>query len=140
MCIGFDGHHFDGSSFVYVNDFCYYRNCLYTHRYKFSSEKKKEKSKESQYMVSHPKTGSNPQIESDREPRHDTYIFLVGNFCFILEFFLDFWKDNLVMSAVESLIPYQRPIHPYFWRDNVTDLMIKFGFPYQGPIHPYLGL
>ena len=45
MCIDFDGHHSDGSSFVYVNDFCYYRNCLYTHRYKFSSEKKKEKVK-----------------------------------------------------------------------------------------------
>ena len=39
MCIDFDGHHFGGSSFVYVNVFCYYRNCLYTHRYKFSSEK-----------------------------------------------------------------------------------------------------
>ena len=49
MCIDFDGHHSDGSSFVYVNDFCYYRNCSYTHRNKFSSEKKKEKkSKESQ--------------------------------------------------------------------------------------------
>ena len=44
MCIDFDGHHSDGSSFVYVNDFCYYRNCLYTHRYKFSSEKKQVKS------------------------------------------------------------------------------------------------
>ena len=44
MCIDFDGHHSDGSSFLYVNDFCYYRNCLYTHRYKFSSEKKKNKS------------------------------------------------------------------------------------------------
>ena len=39
MCIDFDGHHSDGSSFLYVNVFCYYRNCLYTHRYKFSSEK-----------------------------------------------------------------------------------------------------
>ena len=27
MCINFDGHHFGGSYFVYVNDFCYYRNC-----------------------------------------------------------------------------------------------------------------
>ena len=27
MCINFDGHHSGGSSFVYVNDFCYYRNC-----------------------------------------------------------------------------------------------------------------
>ena len=38
----FDGHYSGGSSFVYVNDFFYYRNCLYTHRYKFSSEKKKQ--------------------------------------------------------------------------------------------------
>ena len=45
MCIDFDGHHFGGSSFVYVNGFCYYRNCLYTHRFKFSSEKKKKKVK-----------------------------------------------------------------------------------------------
>ena len=30
MCIDCDGHHSGGSSFVYVNDFCYYRNCLYT--------------------------------------------------------------------------------------------------------------
>ena len=36
MCIDFDGHHSDGSSLIYVNDFCYYRNCLYTHRYRFS--------------------------------------------------------------------------------------------------------
>ena len=52
MCIDFDRHHSGGSSFLYVNDFCYYRNCLYTHRYKFSSEKKNKKtSKESQYIV-----------------------------------------------------------------------------------------
>ena len=30
MCIDFYGHHSGGSSFVYVNDFCYYRNCWYT--------------------------------------------------------------------------------------------------------------
>ena len=51
MCIDIDGHHSGGSSFVYVNDFCYYINCLYTHRYKFSSEKKK-KGKESWFIVS----------------------------------------------------------------------------------------
>ena len=65
MCIDFDGHHSDGSSFVYVNDFCYYRNCLYTHRYKFISEKKT--GKESQYIVSRPKPGSDPPFRSDRE-------------------------------------------------------------------------
>ena len=42
MCIYFDGHHSGGSSFVYVNDFCCYYNCLYTHRTKISSEKKKK--------------------------------------------------------------------------------------------------
>ena len=68
MCIDFDGHHSGGSSFVYVNDFCYYRNCLYTHRYKFSSEKKKKKTgKESQYIVSRPELGSDPPFRSDRE-------------------------------------------------------------------------
>ena len=30
MCIDFDGHHSSGSSFVYINYFCYYRNCLHT--------------------------------------------------------------------------------------------------------------
>ena len=30
MCIDCDRHHSSGSSLVYVNDFCYYRNCLYT--------------------------------------------------------------------------------------------------------------
>ena len=39
MCTDFEGHHSGGSSFVNENDFCYYRNCLYNHRYKFSSEK-----------------------------------------------------------------------------------------------------
>ena len=42
MCIDFDGHHSGGRSFVYVNDFCYYKKYLYTNRYKFSSEKKKQ--------------------------------------------------------------------------------------------------
>ena len=48
--------------------FGYYKNFLYTHGYKFSSEKKKKKrGKESQYMVSHPETGSDSPIGSDRE-------------------------------------------------------------------------
>ena len=38
--------------FVNENDFYYYRNCLYNHRYKFSSEK--EQVNESQYIVSRP--------------------------------------------------------------------------------------
>ena len=51
--------------------FSYYKNCLYTHRYKFSSEKEKKKS---QYMVSHPETGSDPPIGSDRESGRDTLL------------------------------------------------------------------
>ena len=39
MCIDLEGHHSGGSSLVIVNDFCYYRNCLCNHRYKFISEK-----------------------------------------------------------------------------------------------------
>ena len=78
MCIDFDGHHPDGSSFVYVNDFCYYRNFLYTHRYKFSSEK--EQVNESQYRVSRPKPGSDSPFGSDRELGCDinesTYILM----------------------------------------------------------------
>ena len=66
MCIDFDGHHSGGSFFVYVNDFCYYRNFLYTHRYKFSSDKKKT-GKESQYIVSRPELGSDPPFGLDRE-------------------------------------------------------------------------
>ena len=38
--------------FVNENDFCYYINCLYNHRYKFSSEK--EQVNESQFIVSRP--------------------------------------------------------------------------------------
>ena len=54
MCIDFDGHHSGGNSFVYVNAFFYYRNCLCTHRYKFSSDK--EKINESQYDSLAPQT------------------------------------------------------------------------------------
>ena len=73
MCIDFDGHHSGGSSFVYVNDFCYYRNCLNTHRYKFSSKKKKNKQVKSPSMVSHPKPGLDQPFGSDRESGCDIY-------------------------------------------------------------------
>ena len=49
MYIDVEGHHSGGSSFINENDFCYYRNCLYNHRYKFSSEK--EQVNDSQYIV-----------------------------------------------------------------------------------------
>ena len=65
MCIDFDGRHSGGSSYIYVNDFfCYFRNCFYNHRYKFSSEK--EQVNESKYIVSCPRFGSNPPFGSDR--------------------------------------------------------------------------
>ena len=66
MCIDFDGHHFDGSVFVYVNDFCYYKNCLYTHRYKFSSDT--EQINEFRYIVSRPGIYSDPPFGSNRDP------------------------------------------------------------------------
>ena len=50
MYIDVEGHHSGGSSFINENDFFYYRNCLYNHSYKFSSEK--EQVNESQYIVS----------------------------------------------------------------------------------------
>ena len=49
MCIDFDGHHSGGSYVVYVNDFLLLQKLLYTHRYKFSSDK--EQVNESQYTV-----------------------------------------------------------------------------------------
>ena len=65
------------------------------------------------------------------------YLSLMGSLCFILEFLLDSWKDNLVILAIKSLFPYQRPILFDFWRDNIANLEIKFIFPYQRPILPY---
>ena len=56
---------------MYVNDFCYYINCLYTHIYKFISEKKKT-GKESQYIVSRLELGSDPPFGLDRESGCDT--------------------------------------------------------------------
>ena len=64
MCIDFDGHHSGGSAFVYVNDFCYYKNCLYTHRYKFSSDTKQING--SKYIVSGPGLGSDPSLGQTR--------------------------------------------------------------------------
>ena len=44
----------------------------HTHRYKFGFEKKIKSGKESQYMFSHPETGSDPPIGSNRESGRDT--------------------------------------------------------------------
>ena len=51
----------------------YTYNYLYTHRYKLSSEKKR-KSKESHYMVSHPKIDSDSPIGSDLESGRDKLV------------------------------------------------------------------
>ena len=71
MCINFNGSHSGGSSFVNVNDCWLLQNLFVYHRYKFSSERKKKKKKESQYMVSHPETGSDWPIRSDRDRGRD---------------------------------------------------------------------
>ena len=52
----------------------YYKNYLYTTDISSALKKKKEKkNKESQYMVSHPKTGSDSPIGSDRDRRRDKF-------------------------------------------------------------------
>ena len=74
MCINFNGYHSGGSSFLYVND-CWLlqKNYLYT-TYKVSSEKKKKNNnEESQYMVSHPETGSDSPIGSDQDRGRDKF-------------------------------------------------------------------
>ena len=48
----------------------YYKNYLYTTDIS-SAFKKKKKKKESQYMVSHPETGSDSPIGSDRDRGRD---------------------------------------------------------------------
>ena len=53
--------------------FGYYKNYLYTHKYKFSSEKKK-KVKSPIYMVSHPETSYDPPIGLDRESGRDKLV------------------------------------------------------------------
>ena len=56
MCINLNGYHSGGSSFLNVND-CWL----------------KKKNKESQYMVSHPETGSDSPIGSDRDRGGDKF-------------------------------------------------------------------
>ena len=41
------------------------------------------------------------------------YLSLVGSLHFILEFLLDYRKDNLVIMVIKSLFPYQGLILPY---------------------------
>ena len=83
MCIDFDGHHSGGSSFVYVNYFCYYRNCLYITGTSSALKKKKKQVKSPIYMVLHPEIDSDPPIGSDQESGRDRNFgmkFLYGNY------------------------------------------------------------
>ena len=72
MYIDVEGHHSGGSSLINENNFCYYRNCLYNHRYKFSFEKE-QVNESQQYIVSHPELGSYPPFGSDREWGRDKH-------------------------------------------------------------------
>ena len=74
MCINFNGSHSGGSTFVNVNDCWLLQKLFVYHRYKFSSEKKNNNNKESQYMVSHPETGSDSPIRSDWDMGRDISI------------------------------------------------------------------
>ena len=68
MCIDFDGHHSGGSSFVYVNDFCYYKNCCIPTSTSSALIKNRSMSPSIQYsIVSHPRLGSDPPFGSDRD-------------------------------------------------------------------------
>ena len=66
MCIDFDGHHSGGSSFVYVNYFLLLQKLFVYPQVQVRFEKKK-KGKESQYIVSRPRPGSDPPFGLDRE-------------------------------------------------------------------------
>ena len=66
----FNGSHSGGSSIVNVNDCWLLQKLFVYHRYKVSFKKKKKK-KESQYMVSHPETGSDLPIGSNRDRGRD---------------------------------------------------------------------
>ena len=71
MCKNFNGSHSGGSSFVNVNDCWLLQNYLYTTDISSALKKKKKKKKESQHMVSHPETGSDSPIGSDRDRGRD---------------------------------------------------------------------
>ena len=44
---------------------------------------------------------------------------------FILEFVFDFRKDNLINLVMRYLFPYQKPILLDFWKDNLMILEIR---------------
>ena len=71
MCINFNGYHSGGSSFLIVNDCWLLQNYLYTTDISSVLKKKMKKNDESQHMVSHPETGSDSPIGSDRDRGRD---------------------------------------------------------------------
>ena len=72
MCISFNGYHSGGSSFLIVNDCWLLQKLFVYHRYKFIFFFFKKK-RESRYMVSHPETGSDSPIGSDRDRGRDNW-------------------------------------------------------------------
>ena len=60
----------------------YYKNYLYTTDISSALKKKKIKNKESQYMVSHPETGSDSPIGSDRDRGRDSLLLRQGSISF----------------------------------------------------------
>ena len=51
----------------------YYKNYFYTTNIRSALKKEKNNNKESQYMVSHPETGSDSPIGSDRDWGRDMF-------------------------------------------------------------------
>ena len=82
----FNGSHSGGSSIVNVNDCWLLQKLFVYHRYKVSFKKKKKKKKKSQYMVSHPETGSDSPIGSNRDRGRDIHALLkleLNNICLL---------------------------------------------------------
>ena len=117
---------------------CRYLNLLafWTSAGRCEPARKREKGYDSVVPAASPMSKLAKKMEKIRKSIVYTELrtFSLWGFFFILEFLLDFWKDNFVMSATESFLPYQRPILRYFWRDNISDPRLVFDFPYQRPI------
>ena len=75
MYINFNGSHSGGSSFVNVNNCWLLQNLFVYHRYKFSSERKKNKKKirSPSIWFRTPETGSDSPIGSERDQGRDSF-------------------------------------------------------------------
>ena len=72
MCINFNGYHSGGSSFLNVNDCWLLKKIICIPQIRSALKKKKNNNnEESQYMVSHPETGSDSPIGSDQDRGRD---------------------------------------------------------------------